>query len=161
MAVFIQTAWSNNPQFTRCTFYDNSSTGNGGVFRVVSEGIVRADNSTFAENSASDGAVAYVSGGGGPQVLLNKCIVANGKGGGTFNCVSPATATLTCTNVFGNSGGNWQNCILGQAGINGNMSADPLFCGAVGSGDLKIRSDSPCATAGCGFMGSQPVNCSP
>jgi predicted outer membrane repeat protein len=160
-AVYIRTAWINDPQFTRCTFYDNSATGPGGALRVVSEAIVRLDNSTFAENSASYGAIAFASGAGGPQVLLDQCIVVNGKGGGTFTCTSPATATLTCTNVFGNTGGDWQNCILGQAGSNGNISSDPLFCGAVGSGDLRIRSNSPCATAGCGLMGSQPVGCGP
>jgi len=160
-AVYIRTAWGNDPQFTGCSFFNNSSSGGGGVLRVVTEGIVRVDNSTFAENSAQYGAIAYLSGGGGPQVLMDQCIVVNGKGGGTFSCQTPATATLTCTNVYGNSGGNWQSCINGQEGSNGNISADPLFCGAIGSGDLTIRSNSPCATAGCGFMGSQQVACSP
>jgi predicted outer membrane repeat protein len=160
-AVYIRTPWGYDPTFTSCTFFNNSSSGPGGVLRLVAEGIVRFENTTFVENSAQYGAVAYGSGAGSPQILLSRCIVANGQGGGTISCQSPATATLNCTDVYGNVGGNWYGCLNGQEGSNGNISADPLFCGAIGSGDLTIRSNSPCATAGCGFMGAHEVGCSP
>ena len=69
---------------------------------------------------------------------------------------------LSCTNIFGNTGGNWTACIVDQLGINGNFSADPRFCAPL-AGDYTLAADSPCtpahSPAGCGTIGSQPVGC--
>ncbi len=54
------------------------------------------------------------------------------------------TASCTNTNIFGNEGGDWVGGIVSQAVINGNLSADPLFCG-VSTGDFTLSDNSPCA----------------
>jgi hypothetical protein len=70
--------------------------------------------------------------------------------------------TLVCCDLYGNAGGDWVGGIAGQAGQNGNLSRDPLFCGFEGD-DFTLHSDSPCApdsTPDCGLIGAWPVNCS-
>jgi len=82
-----------------------------------------------------------------------------------MNC-NNATPVVTCTNIFGNAGGD---ALCGTDG-GGNFSADPLFCGNAGY-EFNLTPGSPCApgnhpdglcdgaligalTAGCG---SSPV----
>jgi hypothetical protein len=68
---------------------------------------------------------------------------------------------LTCCDVYGNAGGDWVGYIADQAGINGNFSADPLFCDTA-NGDLHIFNASPCAPANnsCGVLiGALDVGC--
>ena len=51
---------------------------------------------------------------------------------------------------------------VSQLGIQGNFSADPLFCNA-GAGDYTLAEASPCAPenspAECGLIGAFPVAC--
>lgn len=35
---------------------------------------------------------------------------------------------ISCTNIFGNAGGDWDGIIQDSLGVNGNLSIDPLFC---------------------------------
>jgi hypothetical protein len=45
--------------------------------------------------------------------------------------------------------------------VNGNIALDPIFCDLT-TGNLRIRSDSPCAprqSPGCGLLGAWPVGC--
>jgi hypothetical protein len=43
--------------------------------------------------------------------------------------------------------------------MNGNISADPLFC-APAAGNLFLNSSSPCLNApGCGLLGALPMGC--
>jgi len=58
-------------------------------------------------------------------------------------------------------GGDWTECIEGQAGQSHNISEDPLFCG-LESDDLTLMSRSPCApehSEGCFQIGAWPVGC--
>ena len=69
--------------------------------------------------------------------------------------------TISCSDVFGNEGGDWVGDLVDDLGVNGNICADPLFCDAA-DGDLSIRDDSPCAPGqdpGCGIIGALPVGC--
>jgi hypothetical protein len=68
---------------------------------------------------------------------------------------------MTCSNVFGNEGGDWERCIEEQSGSSGNMSSEPLFCN-MGLDNLFLAEISPCApahSAGCGLIGSFEVGC--
>lgn len=71
------------------------------------------------------------------------------------------TVTLTCCDIYGNAGGDWVSCIADQYGINGNFSANPLFCNP-GSGDFHLLGNSSCAPAHqpvCGLIGALGVGC--
>jgi hypothetical protein len=69
---------------------------------------------------------------------------------------------MTCSDVHGNAGGDYVDCISGLMGVDGNQSADPLFCDA-SSDDFTLHAASPCAPAnapaGCGLVGAFDVAC--
>ena len=68
---------------------------------------------------------------------------------------------LDCCDIYGNAGGDWDDCLADQYGINGNFTADPLLCD-LWDGDYRIRAESPCAPpgmTGCGLVGGLPVGC--
>jgi hypothetical protein len=70
------------------------------------------------------------------------------------------SVSIACTDIYGNSTGDWVGPIADFLGQDGNISADPLFCESV----TGIYSDSPCAPAnsgGCGLIGRYGVACEP
>jgi hypothetical protein len=97
-------------------------------------------------------------------MALTRTIVAFGiwQAEGAVQCMDAASTTLSCCDLYGNEGGNGVGSISRQYGINGNISADPLFCNA-GSEDFTLHANSPCApdsNPDCGLIGAWPVNCS-
>jgi hypothetical protein len=77
------------------------------------------------------------------------------------HCGGTSAITLTCSDLYGNAGGNWTDCIADQLGQNGNIFADPLFCD-VAADNFTLSSNSPCApdnSNGCGLIGAQDVGC--
>jgi len=95
--------------------------------------------------------------------LVNTIVAFNTEGGGVY--CDGSTAILSCSDVFGNGDGDWTECIGDQYGVNGNFSADPLFCGP-DIGDYTLRSDSPCLPGNhpdgyaCGLIGAFGEGCS-
>jgi hypothetical protein len=96
-------------------------------------------------------------------MTLERSIIAFGSAGEAVHCAGDAaTPVISCTDIHGNAGGDWTECIADQLGINGCFSADPLFCN-VAAGDFTLAETSPCAPAhspaGCGLIGAQQVGC--
>jgi len=56
---------------------------------------------------------------------------------------APSTIAFSCSDLFGNAGGDWAGNIADQEGVNGNFSADPLFCAAT-QDNFTLFSHSPC-----------------
>jgi hypothetical protein len=118
----------------QCTFYENSATQGGGILTA---------------NNAS--------------VAVENTIIASGTSGAAVACVVGSAVLLSCSDLYGNSGGDYVGCVSGELGVSGNISEDPLFCNAEG-GDFKLGSNSPCAadsSTGCGLMGAFGVGCTP
>jgi hypothetical protein len=65
---------------------------------------------------------------------------------------------VSCTDIYGNAGGDWVGNLAGQLGVNGNISEDPLFCDAA-NGNLQLDFSSPCLFAECGTMGAWGIGC--
>ena len=70
---------------------------------------------------------------------------------------------LMCCDLYGN-GSDWSGYISSQYGQAGNISQDPIFCGALHNPDLPraIHSSSPCApeqNPECGLIGAGPIGC--
>lgn len=66
-----------------------------------------------------------------------------------------------CNDIWGNSTGDWIDELAQWYGVNGNFSADPLFC-SPSSDDFHLSSISPCAPEhnSCGLqIGALPVAC--
>ena len=187
-AIFLSHQLTTDPvDVQRCRFINNSATQTGGAIGL-SEGIVVIENSVFWNNVASvQGGAVGVRIPGGALVTLRSCTIAGGgapQGGGissdrprftfdrtiiAFTGPGPAvhcgplipTIAANCTDIFGNVGGDWVDCMAGLNGANGNISADPRFC-ELAVGNLNLADDSPCAPAhsgGCGLIGALPVMC--
>ena len=74
-----------------------------------------------------------------------------------------AVPGIYCTDLFGNSLGDWVGSIADQSLIQDNMSADPVFCSANPDLDLEffLQDGSPCGpdANSCGTIGAWPVGC--
>jgi len=113
---------------------------------------------TFVQNTASYGAAIAVY---DTEMLFNNSLLAfNGPGGAVW-CDENGRVSLFCCDVFGHNLGDYIGCLLGQAGQNGNFSADPMFCDS-DVVNYEIHMDSPCAryNNSCGVrIGSERIGC--
>jgi len=141
-----------------CIFFANVGNVGGAISQYASSALI--SDCTFAENSSQIGSAIVVSG-DGPGI--SRSIIAFGDSPPIVCYVNGrALPQLNCCDLFGNKGGDWTDCIAGQEGVDGNFSADPQFCGVLGSGNLLLQSDSPCRPGGnsCGvFIGAEPIGC--
>ena len=147
-----------------CLFDDNVAELGGAIF-AMSESLVPATitGSTFADNAATSGSSICLSDFG--HITIENAIIATGLLGEPLYCMDyrDVSFDLSCSDVWGNAGGDWVGCIADQAGINGNMSVDPEFClGQNPTSPYTLQSDSPCSEAsnlGCGQIGAFLVGC--
>lgn len=145
---------------SRCTFYGNSAPYGGGIAFRSSAATIR--NCTFQGNSAAvmgGGIYCYV---GAAPTIENTIVAASIEGEGVA-CEAGSSATLFCCDVYGNAGGDWVGYIAPQYGVNGNISADPLFCSPPDE-DFGLHQGSPCAPFSpenpeCDLVGAWPVSC--
>jgi hypothetical protein len=101
------------------------------------------------------------------ELILDHSIIAFGSPESIYGAVYcdgvPGSLKVSCTDIFGNGGGDWVGCLAGMEGTDGNISADPLFCGLDDS-DFALSSASPCApdhSDGCDLIGALGVACGP
>ncbi len=143
-----------------CSVYDNAATYVGGILLLDADATIA--RCTIADNQAASLAPGIFRG-NNADLTLSASIVAINQGGPGVVCNGSGSITVTCTDVWGNSGGDWVGCIESQAGQNGNLCLDPIFCDAAGH-DFTLSSDSPCADGynpSCGRLGGEPVTCVP
>ncbi|MBZ0267813.1 hypothetical protein K8I85_06630 [bacterium] len=141
-------------------FVGNQAAINGGAIYSQAWAEVVVDGCTFWGNGAPNGATFFTMGG---TIEAASSILAGSTMGEAVHCEEEWTVSIACCDIFGNQGGDWTGCIADQFGINGNFSADPLFCDP-DNGDFTIQSISPCAppgVTGCGLIGALPVGCGP
>jgi hypothetical protein len=161
-----------------CVFRRNQSGGGGGVFAydvvvqgclfegnvgdeggaLQSYGDATIEHCTFAGNRSSLSAIIDVAFG---ATEIRNTIVCFSDSGVAATCSASGTITASCCDFFGNAGGDWVGCVAGQENINGNLSADPLFCD-LAAGDYTLNANSPCAppqSGDCGQIGAFGVGC--
>jgi hypothetical protein len=142
-----------------CVFQDNVAR-RGGAIRCH-YATPELTGCTFVGNRGTiEGAAIHVGTASG--AVLDRCIIAFSPEGASISAIAGREVTLSCTDIFGNAGGDWVALIADQAGQSGNLSADPQFCD-VAAGDLHIFDTSPCAatnSGGCGLIGALPIGCS-
>ncbi len=140
----------------------NSSTQGGGIHSA--NGTLQVASCVVVSNGASggQGGALYIEGAG---AAIDRTILAFNNAIGTspaVTCGLLGTATATCSDVYGNNGGDWAGGLAGQGGANGNLNANPLFCNS-GGYDYHLHSNSTCAPANnptCGLIGVLGVGCS-
>lgn len=151
-------------EVTDCTFISNEGHYGVGGASLAGADEIALRRCTFWGNSSPQGPGGLeILWGNAPIVMLENTIVACSTDGAALDCGDIGSATLTCCDIHGNEGGDWIGCIAGQYGINGNISADPLFCDPEG-GSFYLACDSPCAPfapphAECDLIGAWPVGC--
>lgn len=148
-------------EFNTCIFVNNQVMNNGGGI-LCEDGSAVVVSCTFYGNGAEGGGGGIGLLGSGSATIANTIMANNGYGGPVV-CYGGGAATLSCCDLFGNSGGDWVGCIEGQLGVSGNISLDPLFCDAA-SRDFHLDANSPCRphspeNPDCDLVGALPVNC--
>jgi hypothetical protein len=152
---------SNEARVTlnRCLLHDNSvgavilraSAGHTGTLMLAS--------CTIAGNPST----GLIVDGDVDAIVENTIIAFNDPGEAVLCADVSSTVTLSCSDLFGNAGGDWTGCIASQAGTAGNLSADPLFCDRTGR-NFYLAAASPCAPAQsgtCGLIGALPATSCP
>jgi hypothetical protein len=135
----------------------NVATHGAALFVLASSCTV--DQSTFVGNGNSPGLDAIVAS-HDTVVDITSSIVAFNQAN-SLTCEG-GVVTLQCTNIYGNAGHDYGDCLEGQLGVDGNLSVDPQFCDAA-PGDYTLYDTSPCAAANnpdCGLIGALGVGCS-
>jgi predicted outer membrane repeat protein len=145
-----------------CVFDGNSAGSQGGAVYVTQSYPTSVTRATFVGNgAATGGGIATTA---FSTLTIDQTIVAYSTGGGAAYVDGLSTLNFGCSNLYGNTGGDWTGPLSGQGGINGNFSLDPLFC-SFGSADYTLRDTSPCAPshhpddAACGTIGRFGVGC--
>ena len=152
-AVMVQ---QGSPLIEGCLFVDNRVDAGAGALECTFSAFPTVRACTFVGNSGPQCIFSAAS----SAPTVENCIVAFNEGA-AIQC-QPGI-TFSCTDIFGNPGGNWVSCVTDQAGMNGNPEEDPLFCGP-DSDDWTLQADSPCApqnSGGCGLIGALGVGCGP
>ncbi len=147
------------PSFQGCLLYDNTAASDGGgLYGDSSQPTLTACTLSGNDGPGASGIMAAA----GSAVTVHSSIIAFGLSGAAVACGGGgAGVTLSCSDVYGNAGGDWVGCIAGQETSNGNLAVDPLFCDAA-AGNLTLSGASPCAAAnnpGCGQIGALDVGC--
>ncbi len=126
----------------------------GGALAAIG-GTCAITSCTFVDNRNSCGGPAvYVT---GQASTINQSTIVSSDTARAFE----GNAQFTCSNIFGNAGGDWTGSIADQLGQNGNISADPQFCTDY-PGEFRLAGTSPCAPENnsCNaLMGSEAVGC--
>jgi predicted outer membrane repeat protein len=145
-----------------CVFDANSASAQGGAVYVTRSHPTSVTGVTFVRSSASSGgAIATTA---LSTLTVDQSILAFGTGGGAAHVDATSALSFRCSDIYGNVGGGWTGPIAAQAGNNGNLSLDPLFC-SLESADYTLREDSPCApnhhpdNVACGTIGRFGVGC--
>jgi hypothetical protein len=176
--------WQSDAVLVRCTFAANSS-GRGGALAAHGSSGLSLDRCFLDGNTASvaggavlleDTASASMTrctltangapAGGAISAIESAglegeaCLVALSTSGGAAHCTGGASVVLSCSDAWGNAGGDWTGCLAGQGESAGNFSGDPLLC-AAGSASVTLP-DSPCLPGGspCGVaVGAGDAGC--
>lgn len=148
---------ASTPNLSYCVFIHNVSR-HGAAMSFSSSTPVIA-NCTFAYNEASLGSVLLSD---ASITEIRNSIIAHNDGS-TVVCQEGDAPIFTCSDLFGNSDGDWMGCIESQLGLDGNISMDPLFCGDAHPAEpLGLMETSPCAPSynpSCGLIGAIEALC--
>ncbi|PID81992.1 hypothetical protein CSB20_00220 [bacterium DOLZORAL124_64_63] len=147
------------PVLTQTILCDNIAKNGGGVASLGVSG-VNLHMCTLVGNMAlSQGGGFFLC---GAKSSVFRSVISFNRGG-SLHLRGTAQMELGCTDIFGNTGGDWVPAIRKQKDHSGNLHADPLFCTMERGmpGRFAPRADSPLVTdqGPCKILGALPVGC--
>jgi hypothetical protein len=150
---------SSGAVISECTFVGNIAPA-GGAISCWNANSVGIWTSTFYGNSATGAGGAHLYARWDALPLVFECILAASPQGSAVFCEDgTAIPQLYCSDIWGNAGGDWTDCIAGTEIVDNNLHADPLFCDGV-AGNYHLQAGSPCAAvSGCVVIGAYEVGC--
>jgi predicted outer membrane repeat protein len=160
IAMGLQFDTAGSPGIESCLFFGNVATGGGGAVACGNFSTPTFRSCTFVRNvanTASGGAFALYW---HSEPIIENTIIALSERGGGIKAIEWSAPHLSCSDVWGNVDGNFL-VMADPTGTDGNISADPRFCGAQPD-DFTLQANSPCAPANnsCGVLiGLYGVDC--
>lgn len=142
-AVFCQ--FETGVYFEECLFLSNSSP-RGGAVATYKTAKVTLSNCTLVGNTGSDVSGFHIHN-GTDSLFVSNSIIAYGTS--NIYILMVGYMKFECTNMFGNisrpygSNGDWVGSVADQANMNGNFSAEPMFCDTA-DGNFQLSVMSPC-----------------
>jgi len=149
----------SHPDLLNTTVADNQARFGGGLASFQA-GSINLDYCTVVYNKARilEGGILVVN----SSPLITGSIVAFNQGRGMV-VSGQSIPQITCTDIYGNSMGDWAFLLEGMVSMGGNLSVDPQFCSVQPGSESRfhLKSTSPLAQAGspCGTLGANPVSC--
>ena len=119
--------WGNSTSKTNCLLANNTADEGGAIWGngYNEEASI---NCTYSGNSAPVGGAIYSQPGYGSPVTLVDSIIAGCPVGEAIWAPSNIIVQLSCSDLYGNAGGDWTGSFAPQVDLNGNFSANPCFC---------------------------------
>lgn len=139
----------------RTVFARNRAAAYGGAVYLTGSSYGTITSSTMSMNRAGvGGSVTYLE--SDASLYFANNIIAFNQGTPPCSDYYSANYTVSCTNVYGNEGGDWVYSIAGMSGVAGNVSVDPLFCDPMAEPmNLAPSAGSPMNDpSGCGLYGA-------
>jgi len=138
-------SWSSTASAVGCTFVNNAAD-TGSAFYIESDASISKDRTGQTQALAGAG--------------ISRCLLAFATEGQAIYLESFAWIEIGCTDIYGNAGGDWTGSLASQLGLNGNISADPLFCNAAND-DYQVTANSPVADVNnpCATIGAYDIGC--
>jgi hypothetical protein len=155
---------SGNSVISRCIFTDNHAYW-GGAIEGIEDLFCRITNCTLYGNGQHSMFFYAMSEYPAAGVMILNSVIANGYHGWPYLSMDCWEPWVTCTNVHGNTAGDWVGPLTGYEGRDGNFSACPSFCNAL-AGDFHLCDESPCLPGNhpdgynCGVIGALGQGCS-
>jgi len=152
---------STVPDISWVTFALNSANLGGGLYVAYSP--FELSNATFCQNDATTaGGGIYLGGLNALDLELDASIIAYSTSGGAIGQSGWGdTQLITCTDMYGNAGGDWVGPLAPLEAVDGNFSAQPLFCEMLNK-IFTLHTASPCLPYGndCGILiGAHDLGC--
>ncbi len=154
-----------NLRLTNC-FLEGNTAPLGGWAGISNDTGMRFTNCTLVgdPSNPASGGLWHANSAGFSGFRVTRSILT-GAGGTFISCDVPDAYNpprFECSNVWGNAEGDWtEECMIDLLGVDGNISADPMFCNP-NAGNFSINANSPCSPANseCGeLIGAFGIGC--
>jgi hypothetical protein len=126
-------------------FWENVASSEGGGLNCYGNAQVTVDGCTFYGNMAPLGGGIYCRNNSSPPIS-HTVIAGSYQGGAIGRLETNNNPTLSCTNLWGNTGGNWSGFLAAQQSLRNNLSLDPLFCDPMDM-NFTVYDNSSCLPA--------------